>query len=70
MKLSYTIPSCCLIMLSKEPFLEMNSVVVLQLRNWRAVKENRGQFTMRGTVFFIILHKDLLLTENECIIRG
>lgn len=47
----------------------MNSIVVLQLRNWRAVKENRGQFTIDGTVFFIILHKDLLLTENEFIIR-
>lgn len=57
-------------MLSKEPFMEMNSIVVLQLRSWRAVKENRGQFTMHGTVFFIILHKDLLLTENEFIIRG
>lgn len=51
-------------MLSKGPFMEMNGIVVLQLRNWHAVKENRGQFTMHGTVFFIVLDKDLLLTEN------
>lgn len=49
--------------------MEMNSIVVLQLRNWHAVKENRAQFAMHGTVFFIILHKDVLLTENEFIIR-
>lgn len=57
-------------MLSKEPFMEMNSIVVLQLRNWHAVKENRGQYTTHGTVFFIILHIGLLLTGKELIIRG
>lgn len=56
-------------MLSKKLFMEMNSIIVLQLRNWHAVKENRAQFAMHGTVFFIILHKDVLLTENEFIIR-
>lgn len=57
-------------MLSKDPLMEMNSIVVPQLRNWHAVNENRGQFTRHGTAFFVILHKGLLLTENEFIISG
>lgn len=48
--------------------MKMNSIVMLQLRNWHSVKENTGQFTMHGTVFSFILHNSLLLNENEFLV--
>lgn len=69
MKLSSTDPSRCSIMLSKEGFMKMDRIVTLHPRNWHDVNENRGQFILHATLFFIILHNNLLLNENEFAIR-
>lgn len=45
--------------------MKMDSIVTLHPRNWHNVNENRGHPISHATLFFIILHNNLLLNENE-----
>lgn len=49
--------------------MKTDSVVTLHPRNWHDVNDNRGQLILHATLFFIILHNNLLLNENEFAIR-
>lgn len=49
--------------------MKTDSIVTPRPRNWHDVKENRGQLVLHVTLFFIILHNNLLLNENEFAIR-